>query len=221
MKLNAVILLTLPLAAWAEVTNFTAESAAIFLGLTPPVRVTRAGEYADGGSIAITLVDATTNVFHMFEDHSIASRLAANKDRLSKDIRSQYENEPNTSGRIYIGDDRPTRSGRLTSVAEGIQIKAAVECLAVTWYDREAVPNEKVLFERIADLTRKHSPEARVLINKNQPQTKPTDSFESSLERTQVWRSKMYIAAKLKSKTGQPGDPPNTHSSSAQGAGDR
>ena len=113
-----------------------------------------------------------------------------------------WENGSNTAGRIYIGKNKPTREGRLTSVEEGLQIKAAVECLAVSWYDREASSDEKKLFERIVELRRSHSssPESRNLINENEPRKESTDSFESDVERRMLWHSKLYVAVKLRSK---------------------
>lgn len=73
LKLLALILVFLPSVSFCQATNFTAETAASYLGLIPPVRVTFAGGYMDGGSIGFSLADSSTNVFHMFEDHNMSN----------------------------------------------------------------------------------------------------------------------------------------------------
>jgi hypothetical protein len=122
--------------AHALETNFTADSAAQYLNLVPPVAVEMAGWYADGGSIGFSLVDANKKHFHMFEDHSMVNDFVG-RTNIPENIRSQFTNVINTVGRIYISDIKPTRGGRLTSVEEGRMIKSAVLCLAQDWCRRE------------------------------------------------------------------------------------
>jgi hypothetical protein len=204
MKCLTIIFSIVSVSLLAESTNFTAKSSAEYLRLTPPVRVTYAGSYMDGGSIGISLADSSTNVFHMFEDHSLGNKLVGRKD-LSDSLRRTFENGTDTEGRIYVGGKKPTRTGRLTSIEEGREIKDAVECLAVAWYQKDVPLDEQKMFDEIAALPL-YDPRRRTFIDENSPHKKKDEPFESAMSRIYLWHAKYFISTKLKSKLGQKGE---------------
>lgn len=131
MKVLILSIILIVCTVVAETNNFTTVTAAAYLNLTLPVAVEMAAGFADGGSLGVTLVDAKTNTFHMFEDHSIGSGWAG-RTNIPEQLKHLVPKE-NTEGRIFVSPDRPRRGGRLTSVEEGILTKAAVICLAQDW----------------------------------------------------------------------------------------
>ncbi len=199
MKRLAVLLFLLPSVALSEGTNFTAESAASYLRLVQPVRVIFAGGYMDGGSVGFSLADSSTNVFHMFEDHDMANNFVG-KTNLPQKMRDRFEHGVNTAGRIYIADDKPRRGGRLTSVEEGMQIKAAVECLALAWLDREFSPDVQTKFSHIIDLSRKNDMSHYKLRDELMPPRRTDEGSYEYFERCRPVRYALYITATLKQK---------------------
>lgn len=199
MKRLAVLLFLLPSVALSEGTNFTAESAAAYLRLVPPVRVTFAGGYMDGGSIGISLADSTTNVIHMFEDYNMANNFVG-KTNLPQKVRDMFEHGVNTAGRIYIAEAKPSRSGRLTSGEDGLQIKAAVECLALAWLDREFSPETQTKFSHIIDLRRKNDSSHNELRQELMPPRRTGEGSYEYFERCRPIRYALFITDTLKMK---------------------
>lgn len=197
LKLLALILILLPLVSFSEGTNVAVASS--YLGLVPPVRVTFAGGYMDGGSIGFSLADSSTNVFHMFEDHSLANHFVG-KTNLSQQLRDMYEHGSNTAGRIYVAEDKPRRGGRLTSVEEGQQIKAAVECLALAWLDREFNSETQNKFSDIVDLRRKNDSRHNVLRQELMPTRSPDEKLYDYFERCRPIQNAIFITDKVKKK---------------------
>ena len=199
MKRLAAILILFPLELLFGGTNITVESAAACLRLVPPVRVTFAGGYMDGGSIGISLADSTTNVIHMFEDYNMANNFVG-KTNLPQKVRDMFEHGVNTAGRIYIAEAKPSRSGRLTSVEDGLQIKAAVECLALAWLDREFSPETQTKFSHIIDLSRKNDWTHYKLRDELMPPRRPDEESYAYFVRCRPVHSALYITATLKMK---------------------
>ncbi len=197
LKLLALILILLPSVSSSEGTNVA--TAASYLGLVPPVRVTFAGSYMEGGSIGFSLADSSTNVFHMFEDHNMANAFAG-KTNLSQKMRDMYEHGTNTAGRIYVAEDKPRRGGRLTSVEEGQQIKAAVECLALAWLDREFSPETQKKFNDIVDLRRKRDMSYNNLQKELMPPRLPDEDSYAYFERCRPIHNALFIISTLKKK---------------------
>jgi len=199
MKRLAAILILFPLEFLFGGTNITVESAAACLRLVQPVRVIFAGGYMDGGSIGFSLADSSTNVFHMFEDHDMANNFVG-KTNLPQKVRDMFEHGVNTAGRIYIADDKPRRGGRLTSVEEGLQIKAAVECLALAWLDREFSPDVQTKFSHIIDLSRKNDMSHYKLRDELMPPRRTDEGSYEYFERCRPVHNALYITATLKMK---------------------
>jgi len=95
-------------------TQFTAETAAKHLSLSPPVRLHEFAHYVDGGSIGITLQDWAGRVCCLFEDHGLMTK---------------------TGGRIFVGGRKPNhgKESTMLSVEEGLLAKRAAHRLAVAW----------------------------------------------------------------------------------------
>ena len=189
----------------AEDTAFTEETAAAYLKLTPPVKILLYGGYLDGGSIGTSLVDAEEKEFHMFEDWSIGSGGEFTKRTDLPDfMREQFKDRPVTKGRIFIGEGSPTKDRKITPEEEGKRIKAAVECLAIAWFDREFTPEEQAVFmEYFQKRGRGEKPSDWDLMVKFVPQKPETeeekeDFLNKRLERRGRFESAKYIAGKLK-----------------------
>jgi len=200
-----VVLMTCSACVMAENVTFTEETAAGYLKLTPPVKVLLYSGYMDGGSIGTSLEDATGKEFHIFEDWSIANRVIASTN-FPESVREQYKDRPYTAGRIFIGKGSPTKDREITPVDEGKRIKAAVECLAIAWYDREVTTEEQTfLAEYAQQVRRKESPNYTVLKNKIVPPKKRAETEEESREFDDIhmknihrFTAALYIATKLK-----------------------
>jgi hypothetical protein len=197
--LLALILIVPPSVSFCQATNFTAETAASYLGLVPPIRVTFAGGYMDGGSIGFSLADSTTNVFHMFEDHNMSNSFVG-KTNLPQRLRDIYEHGSNTAGRIYIAEDKPRRGGRLTSVEEGQKIKAAVECLALAWIDSEFNPETQKKFSDRIELRRKGDDRYIEVENELMPKRLPDEASYDYFVRRRPIHNAIFITATLKKK---------------------
>jgi hypothetical protein len=153
----------------------------------------------DGGSIGFSLADSSTNVFHMFEDHSLANHFVG-KTNLPQRLRDMYEHGSNTAGRIYVAEDKPRRGGRLTSVEEGQKIKAAVECLALAWIDSEFTPETQKKFSDIVDLRRKNDSRHNVLRQELMPTRSPDEKLYDYFERCHPIQHAIFITDKVKKK---------------------
>jgi len=192
----------------AENVTFTEETAAAYLKLTPPVKVLSYGSYLDGGSIGVSLADAVGKELHIFEDYSIGSggEFAMGKTDIPEYIREQHKDRPITKGRIFIGQGNPTKDKQITPVEEGKRIKAAVECLAIAWYDREVMPEEHTLLAEYArQMSRKEKPSYTVLKNKIVPPVERGETSEESrtffdvyMKNLNRFTAALYIATKLK-----------------------
>jgi len=195
--------LTCCASALAEDTAFTEETAAAYLKLTPPVRVLSYGGYLDGGSIGLSLADATAKGIHIFEDYSMGRDVLIANPRLSESEREAARNSPDTSGRIFIGQGSPEKDRKITSVEEGQRIKAAAECLAIAWLDREFTPEQQTLF-LIPQKERRTNPKFLELEKRMIPQKEDIKTEEEAdaflnyrMERTLRF-SAAILVAKLK-----------------------
>ena len=187
----------------AEDVTFTEETAAAYLKLTPPVKVLHFGMYWDGGSIDLSGADAAE--FHILDIHPMAVEVDG-KVNLPESIREQYKDKTNFARRIFIGKKRDlTEKLEVTSLEEGRRIKAAVECLAGAWFDREATPGEKTrLMEHFQQVRRGEGVSYLALMNELAPPRKLTEAEEKDetilricLEKQRRFTNLYDIAAKL------------------------
>ena len=191
--------------AMADDTTFTEETAAAYLKLTPPVKVLFYGMYADGGSIGMSLADTSGKEFHVFEDHSMANAIIADTS-LPESVRKPHKDRPYTAGRIFIGEGAPTKDKKITPIEEGKRIKAAVECLAIAWFDREITPEEQALLTGFfQQKSQGENPNRTVLMKKIVP---PRQQGETDEERRAFsdaymknalrFNAAFYVAGQLK-----------------------
>ena len=189
----------------ADDIAFTEETAAAYLKLTPPVNVLFYGMYADGGSIGISLADTSGKEFHVFEDHSMANAIIADTN-LPESVRMPHKDRPYTAGRIFIGEGAPTKDKKITPIEEGKRIKAAVECLALAWFDREITPEEQALFTGFfRQKSRGDNPNRTVLMNKIVPPRKEGETDEERrafsdayMKNALRFNAAFYVAGQLK-----------------------
>jgi hypothetical protein len=219
-KLVMIMVLMCSANALAEDITFTEETAAAYLKLMPPVKVLLYCMYADGGSIGASLADASAKEFHIFEDHSIGSggQYAMSKTNIPLHIREQYKDKPITAGRIFIGEGSPTKNRKITPVEEGKRIKAAVECLAIAWLDREFTREEQIILaiplqnrntdSRFLELREKMIPQRGKIETEEEEIKFSNDRMEKQLR----FGAARYIAIKLKGlapprKKAEPAEP--------------
>ena len=189
----------------AEDAGFTEETAAAYLKLTPPVKVLLYSGYTDGGSIGASLEDAFGKEIHIFEDYSMANRIVANTN-LPESVREPYKDRPYTAGRIFIGKGNPTKDQEITPVEEGQRIKAAVECLAIAWFDRDLTPEELAhLTEYFQQKRKGENPNRLALKNKivspmkrGETSEESRDFFDVYMKNIYRFEAALYVAAKLK-----------------------
>jgi hypothetical protein len=218
-KLVMIMVLLCSANALAEDITFTEETAATYLKLTPPVKILAFGVHMDGGSISTSLVDASSKEFHIFEDHSIGSGGEfAGKTDLPEYLREQHKNRPITRGRIFIGEGSPIENRKITPVEEGKCIKAAVECLAIVWLDREFTHEEQTLLS-LPHEERQANPQFLDLEKRMIPQRENIKTEEEAIkfsndrmEKRLRFGAARYIAIKLKGlapprKKAEPAEP--------------
>ena len=202
-----VILSACAVSVLAEETAFTETTAAACLKLTPPVSVLSYTVYRDGGSIGMSLADARGEELHVFEDWSLGSggELAAGKTGIPLSVREQHKGRPDTRGRIFIGQGSPTADRAITPVDDGKRIKAAAECLAVAWVDREFTPEGQAQLMSLMQKRRDKDPQYRELEEKILPPKKKADTEEGDkalgddyLKRRNRVEAATRIVAKLK-----------------------